>query len=207
MNILGRETYILQGKVGVNHCSQGYRGLARVCTESAPRGRPVRNFLDVNGTISRHKPTKLPSAVSKDDLLASHQQPCALKINVSQGCGGSLQHHVNNTEGICTAVFWCNREMSELYTPSWSLKLDRSLLATPNTSGLMPLWCWQLDMVPFSFSVAAVSQNSLVCWCVMDFVPGQVTCVHPLPKYTVSLQEVVSLIQHLRSNKNTYSMA
>jgi len=33
-NILGRETYTLQGKVDVNHCSQGYRGLARVCTES-----------------------------------------------------------------------------------------------------------------------------------------------------------------------------
>lgn len=76
----------------------------------------MRNFLDVNGTISgvfsRHKPTKLPFAVSKDDLQASRQQPGALKINVSQG--SSLQHHVSNTEGVCTAVFWCNREMSEL---------------------------------------------------------------------------------------------
>lgn len=61
----------------------------------------MRNFLDVNGTkcgaFSRHKPTKHLFAVSKDDLLASHQQPCALKTDVSQGCGNSLQHHVNNT--------------------------------------------------------------------------------------------------------------
>lgn len=78
----------------------------------------MRNFLDVNGTISgafsRHKPTKLPFAMSKDDLLAPRQQPCAVKINVSQGCGSSLQHHVSNTEGVCTSVFWCNKEMSEL---------------------------------------------------------------------------------------------
>lgn len=81
-------------------------------------GSPVRNFLDVNGTISGafsgHKLTKLPFAVSKDDLLASHQQPCALKINVNQGCGSRLQHHVSNTEGVSTAVFWCDREMCEL---------------------------------------------------------------------------------------------
>jgi len=84
------------------------------------RGRPMRNFLDVNGTISgafvRHKLTELPFALSEGDLLPSHKQPCALKINVSQGCGNSLQHHVNNTEAVCTAVLWCNREMSKLQT-------------------------------------------------------------------------------------------
>lgn len=73
MNILGRENYTRQGEAGVNHYSEVYRGLARVCIRVLLGGRPVRSFLDVSGTISgafsRHKPTKLPFAVSKDDLL------------------------------------------------------------------------------------------------------------------------------------------
>lgn len=78
----------------------------------------MRNFLDVNGTISgtfsRHKPTKIPFAVSKDDLLAPHQQPQALKTNVNQGCSSRIQHHVSNTEGVSAAGFWCDREMCKL---------------------------------------------------------------------------------------------
>lgn len=110
--------------------------------------KPVRDFLDVNGTVSgafsRLTHTKLPFTVSKDDLLASHQYPSALKIYVSQGCGSSLQHHVSNTEGVCTAAFWCNREMSELQAVLSSLKLDHLLLATPNISGLRFHLCWCL---------------------------------------------------------------
>lgn len=96
---------MLQGKVSVNHCSPGHRGLPRHALRLLLEGWPMRNLLNMNGTIpgtfSSLKATKLPSAASKDDLLASHQQPCALKTNVSQGCSGSLQHHANSIRLHC----------------------------------------------------------------------------------------------------------
>lgn len=101
----------------------------------------MRNFLDVNGTISgtfsRHKPTKPPFAVSKDDFLASHQQPWALKINVNQGCSSRIQHHVSNTESQLQS-FGVAEKCASFNGMEWNLKPDPILLTlTP-----VAWYCW-----------------------------------------------------------------